>query len=95
MDEVIFEEFKGTGNAELVLDRKLADRRTFPSLDIARSGTRHEELLVEPQILQKMWILRRILSSMGAVEATDFLLEKLSFTKTNNEFFDTMNKPFT
>ena len=93
MDEVIFEEFKGTGNAELVLDRKLADKRTFPAIDVIRSGTRREELLIEPVLLQKMWVLRRILSAMGPSEATDFLLDKLRQTKNNGEFFDTMNRP--
>ncbi len=93
MDEVIFEEFKGTGNSEIVLDRKLADKRTFPAMDINRSGTRREELLIEPAMLQKMWVLRRILSSMGSSEATDFLLEKLRQTKTNADFFEMMNKP--
>jgi transcription termination factor Rho len=92
MDEVIFEEFKGTGNSEIVLDRKLSDKRTFPAMDINRSGTRREELLIEPALLQKMWVLRRILSSMGSSEATDFLLEKLRQTKTNADFFETMNR---
>lgn len=94
MDEVIFEEFKGTGNAEIVLDRKLADKRTFPAIDITRSGTRREELLIEAGQLNKLWLLRRIVSSMGsAVEATEFLLEKLRVTKNNADFFDMMNKP--
>lgn len=92
MDEVIFEEFKGTGNCEIILDRKLADKRTFPAIDINRSGTRREELLIEPAILQKLWVLRHVLSSMGSVEATDFILEKLRQTKTNSDFFDMMNR---
>ncbi|MEG9860945.1 MAG: transcription termination factor Rho [Parvularculales bacterium] len=91
MDEVIFEEFKGTGNSELVLDRKVADKRVFPSIDILKSGTRKEELLVDKAALQKMYILRRILNPMGSVDAIEFLLDKLRSTKTNNEFFDSMN----
>jgi transcription termination factor Rho len=91
MDEVIFEEFKGTGNSELVLDRKVADKRTFPSMDILKSGTRKEELLVPKADLQKIFVLRRILSSMGVVDAIEFLLDKLKQTKTNEEFFDSMN----
>ena len=92
MDEVIFEEFKGTGNAEIVLDRKLADKRTFPAIDIAKSGTRKEELLVEKGVLSKMWVLRKILSPMGTTDAMDFLLEKLKSSKNNNDFFDAMNQ---
>ncbi len=92
MDEVIFEEFKGTGNAEIVLDRKLADKRTFPAIDIAKSGTRKEELLVEKGILSKMWVLRKILSPMGTTDAMEFLLEKLRASKNNNDFFDAMNQ---
>lgn len=91
MDEVIFEEFKGTGNAEIVLDRKLSDKRTFPAIDINKSGTRKEELLVTPEILSKMWILRRVLNPMGTVEGMEFLLDKLRTTKNNFEFFDSMN----
>ncbi len=91
MDEVIFEEFKGTGNSEIILDRKLSDKRTFPAIDITRSGTRKEELLVEKGILSKMWVLRRILMPMGVVDAMEFLLEKLKHTKNNNDFFDSMN----
>lgn len=91
MDEVIFEEFKGTGNSEIVLDRKLADKRTFPALDIGKSGTRKEELLVDRGTLSKMWVLRRILNPMGTVDAVEFLLEKLKHTKTNAEFFNSMN----
>jgi len=92
MDEVIFEEFKGTGNSELVLDRKLADKRTFPSIDIGKSGTRKEELLVERGELSKMWVLRRILMPMGTADAMDFLLDKLKHTKTNGDFFQSMNQ---
>jgi len=92
MDEVIFEEFKGTGNSEIVLDRKLADKRTFPAIDIAKSGTRKEELLVEKGDLSKMWMLRRILSPMGMSDAMEFLVDKLKGTKTNSEFFDSMNQ---
>ena len=91
MDEVIFEEFKGTGNSELVLDRKVADKRVFPSIDILKSGTRKEELLVPRADLQKIFVLRRILSSMGVVDAIEFLLDKLKQTKSNSEFFDSMN----
>ena len=91
MDEVIFEEFKGTGNSELILDRKVADKRTFPAMDITRSGTRKEELLTDPQQLKKMYILRRILNPMGTMDAIDFLLDKLRNTKTNAEFFESMN----
>jgi len=92
MDEVIFEEFKGTGNSEIILDRKLADKRTFPAMDITKSGTRKEELLVEKGVLAKMWVLRRILTPMGVVDAMEFLLDKLKGTKTNDEFFDSMNQ---
>jgi transcription termination factor Rho len=91
MDEVIFEEFKGTGNSEIILDRKVADKRTFPSMDITRSGTRKEELLVAPDQLKKMYILRRILNPMGTMDAIDFLLDKLRNTKSNSEFFESMN----
>jgi len=91
MDEVIFEEFKGTGNSEIILDRKLSDKRTFPAIDITKSGTRKEELLVERGVLSKMWVLRRILNPMGTVDAMEFLLDKLKYSKTNNEFFDAMN----
>ncbi|MEO3434905.1 transcription termination factor Rho [Inquilinus sp. CAU 1745] len=92
MDEVIFEEFKGTGNSELILDRKIADRRTFPAIDIGKSGTRKEELLVDRGVLSKMWVLRRILMPMGTTDAMDFLLDKLKHTKTNSDFFDSMNQ---
>ena len=88
MDEVIFEEFKGTGNSELILDRKVADKRTFPAMDITRSGTRKEELLVPPDQLKKMYVLRRILNPMGTMDAIDFLLDKLRNTKNNAEFFE-------
>ncbi|PRX37171.1 transcription termination factor Rho [Meinhardsimonia xiamenensis] len=91
MDEVIFEEFKGTGNSEIVLDRKVADKRVFPAIDILKSGTRKEELLVPPKDLQKMYVLRRILNPMGTTDAIEFLLSKLKQTKTNAEFFDSMN----
>jgi transcription termination factor Rho len=91
MDEVIFEEFKGTGNSEIILDRKVADKRTFPAIDITRSGTRKEELLVAPDILKKMYVLRRILNPMGTVDAIEFLLDKLRQTKANSDFFDSMN----
>ena len=92
MDEVIFEEFKGTGNAEIILDRKLSDKRVFPAIDVTKSGTRKEELLVDKDELSKMWILRRILMPMGTSEAMNFLSDKLQVTKNNGDFFDTMNK---
>ena len=91
MDEVIFEEFKGTGNSELILDRKLADKRTFPAIDITKSGTRKEELLVDKATLTKMWVLRRVLMQMGPVDAMEFLLDKLKTSKTNEDFFTQMN----
>ena len=91
MDEVIFEEFKGTGNSEVVLDRKVADKRLFPAIDIARSGTRKEELLVDRDQLKKMYVLRRILNPMGTMDAIEFLVDKLKQTKNNGEFFDSMN----
>jgi transcription termination factor Rho len=91
MDEVIFEEFKGTGNSELVLDRKVADKRVFPAMDIAKSGTRKEELLVPQAQLRKMYVLRRILNPMGSMDGIEFLLDKLRQTKTNGDFFDSMN----
>jgi transcription termination factor Rho len=91
MDEVIFEEFKGTGNSELILDRKVSDKRVFPAMDITRSGTRKEELLVPPDVLKKMYVLRRILNPMGTVDSIEFLLDKLRQTKSNSEFFDSMN----
>ena len=92
MDEVIFEEFKGTGNSEIILDRKVADKRTFPAIDITKSGTRKEELLVDRATLSKMWVLRRILMPMGAVDAIEFLLDKLRTAKTNSDFFGSMNQ---
>ncbi len=92
MDEVIFEEFKGTGNMELHLDRRLADKRTYPAMDINRSGTRKEDLLLDPAQLQRIWLLRRVLSSMNTVDAMEFLLEKMAETKTNQEFLDSMNQ---
>ena len=91
MDEVIFEEFKGTGNSEIVLDRKIADKRVYPAIDITKSGTRKEELLVDRSILSKMWVLRRIINPMGTVDAMEFLLGKFKETKTNTDFFNTMN----
>jgi transcription termination factor Rho len=91
MDEVIFEEFKGTGNSEIILDRKLSDKRTFPAIDITRSGTRKEELLVDKGVLSKMWVLRRILMPMGVVDAMEFLVDKLKQSKSNNDFFEAMN----
>ncbi|MBM3610465.1 MAG: transcription termination factor Rho [Alphaproteobacteria bacterium] len=91
MDEVIFEEFKGTGNSEIILDRRLADKRVYPAIDITKSGTRKEELLVDKETLQKMWILRRVINPMGPVEAIEFLNDKLSQTKTNDDFFHMMN----
>jgi transcription termination factor Rho len=91
MDEVIFEEFKGTGNSEIILDRKLSDKRTFPAIDITRSGTRKEELLVDQGTLSKMWVLRRILMPMGVTDAMEFLLDKLKTAKTNSDFFESMN----
>jgi transcription termination factor Rho len=91
MDEVIFEEFKGTGNSEIILDRKVSDKRIFPAMDVTKSGTRKEELLVEPDILRKMYVLRRILNPMGTVDAMEFLMDKIRQTKTNSDFFDSMN----
>jgi len=91
MDEVIFEEFKGTGNSEIILDRKVADKRVFPAIDILKSGTRKEELLVDKGTLAKMYVLRRILAPMGTIDAVEFLLDKLRVSKTNSDFFDSMN----
>ncbi len=91
MDEVIFEEFKGTGNSEIILDRKISDKRIWPSIDVTKSGTRKEELLVDKGMLSKMWILRRILMPMGVVDAMEFLISKLKDSKTNADFFDSMN----
>jgi len=92
MDEVIFEEFKGTGNSEIVLDRKVSDKRIFPSLDVGKSGTRKEELLVDQNVLTKMWVLRRILMQMGTVDAMQFLLDKMKDAKSNEDFFASMNQ---
>ncbi len=91
MDEVIFEEFKGTGNSEIVLDRKVSDKRVFPAIDIARSGTRKEELLVPQDMLNKTRLLRRILNPMGTMDAIEFLVDKLRNTKTNGEFYTSMS----
>ena len=91
MDEVIFEEFKGTGNSEIILDRKLSDKRTWPAMDVTKSGTRKEELLVDRAMLSKTWVLRRILMPMGVTDAMEFLLDKLKPTKNNSDFFDSMN----
>ena len=88
---MIFEEFKGTGNSEIILDRKLSDKRTFPAIDITRSGTRKEELLVDKGVLSKMWVLRRILMPMGVVDAMEFLVDKLKQSKNNSDFFEAMN----
>ena len=87
MDEVIFEEFKGTGNSEIVLDRKIADKRVFPAIDIQKSGTRKEELLVDRATLSRMWVLRRILNPMGTVDAIEFLLDKMKYAKSNDDFW--------
>ena len=92
MDEVIFEEFKGTGNMELVLDRRLADRRIFPAMDIHRSGTRKEELLLDEKVLHRVWLLRKVLTNMNPVDAMGFLLDKLRVTSSNDEFLDSMNQ---
>ncbi|HYL32701.1 MAG TPA: transcription termination factor Rho [Stellaceae bacterium] len=91
MDEVIFEEFKGTGNSEIVLDRKVADKRTFPAVDITKSGTRKEELLVDKAVLAKMWVLRRVLMPMGPMDGLEFLIDKLKQSKSNSDFFEAMN----
>ena len=91
MDEVIFEEFKGTGNMELVLDRRISDRRVFPAIDLQRSGTRKEELLLTPQELNKLWILRKFLSEQNPVEAMELLVEQVGKTKTNKKFLESMN----
>lgn len=92
MDEVIFEEFKGTGNSEIILDRKLSDKRVYPAIDITKSGTRKEDLLVGKDLLSKMYVLRRIINPMGTLEAMEFLLDKLRLTKTNADFFSSMNQ---
>lgn len=92
MDEVIFEEFKGTGNSEIILDRKLADKRTFPAIDITKSGTRKEDLLYSKEELAKVWVLRKILNPMGPMDSMEFLLDKMKGTKSNDEFFERMNR---
>jgi len=92
MDEVIFEEFKGTGNMEIVLDRKLADRRIFPAIDINKSGTRKEELLIPPEDLNRIWILRKLLSPLNPIDAMEFLLDKMHGTKNNADFLASMNR---
>ena len=92
MDEVIFEEFKGTGNSETILDRKISEKRIFPAMDITKSGTRREELLFDKNDLQKMNVLRRIISPMGTMDGIEFLISKLKNTKNNADFFDSMNK---
>jgi transcription termination factor Rho len=91
MDEVIFEEFKGTGNLELILDRRLSDRRVFPALDLYKSGTRKEELILEEQELNRLWILRKLLSEMNVIEQMEFLTDKMNRTKSNKEFLDSMS----
>jgi transcription termination factor Rho len=92
MDEVIFEEFKGTGNSEVIMDRKVADKRIYPAIDITKSGTRKEELLLSKEELSKMNVLRRIINPMGTMDAVEFMIGKLRETKNNAEFFDSMNK---
>jgi len=92
MDDVVFEEFKGTGNMELVLDRRLSDRRLFPSFDVVRSGTRKEELLLSKKVLGRIWILRKLLNEMKIVEAMEFLRDRMIRTKTNDEFMETMSR---
>ena len=91
MDEVIFEEFKGTGNSEIILDRKVSDKRVYPAIDIQKSGTRKDDLLLDKGTLAKVYVLRRILSPMGTIDAIEFLLDKLRTTKNNSDFFDSMN----
>jgi transcription termination factor Rho len=92
MDDVIYEEFKGTGNMEIHLDRRMAEKRIYPSINVNRSGTRREELLLRQEILQKVWILRKLLYPMDELEATEFLLDKIKATKNNAEFFDSMRR---
>ena len=92
MDDVIYEEFKGTGNMEIHLDRRLAEKRSYPSININRSGTRREELLLKPDEMQKTWILRKLLHQMDELEASEFMLDKLRATKNNGEFFDSMKR---
>ncbi|TYB30275.1 MAG: transcription termination factor Rho, partial [Candidatus Mcinerneyibacterium aminivorans] len=91
MDDVIFEEFKGTGNMELALDRRLVDKRVFPAIDIEKSGTRKEELLLEDDVLNRVWVLRKVLAPMGVVERVEFLIDKMSKTKNNKQFLEIMN----
>jgi transcription termination factor Rho len=93
MDDVIYEEFKGTGNSEIHLDRRLAEKRTYPAINVNRSGTRKEELLIKPDDLQKIWVLRKLLYPMDDVEAMEFLLDKIKATKNNGDFFDSMKRP--
>ena len=92
MDEVIFEEFKGTGNSEIILDRKLSDKRVYPAIDITKSGTRKDDLLVDKETLSKTYVLRRVINPMGVAEAMEFVLDKLRLTKTNSDFFNSMNQ---
>ena len=92
MDDIIYEEFKGTGNMELHLNRRLAERRIFPAIDIQRSGTRREELLLEPDILNRVWTLRRMIDTIGGIESVELIIERLSKTRTNTEFLGTLNK---
>ena len=92
MDEVIFEEFKGTGNMELHLDRRLIEKRIFPAIDVSRSGTRKEELIVVPEILNRIWVLHKVLAPMNTIDSMEFLLDKLQGTKDNQEFYDMMDK---
>jgi transcription termination factor Rho len=92
MDEVIFEEFKGTGNMEVHLERRLAEKRTYPAINLNKSGTRREELLIKPDKLQKIWVLRKLLYGMDEIEAMEFILDKMRSTKNNNEFFDMMKR---
>jgi transcription termination factor Rho len=93
MDDVIYEEFKGTGNSEIHLDRRMAEKRTYPAINVNRSGTRKEELLIKPDDLQKIWVLRKLLYPMDDVEAMEFLLDKIKATKNNGDFFDSMKRP--
>jgi transcription termination factor Rho len=92
MDDVIYEEFKGTGNMEIHLDRRMAEKRIYPSINVNRSGTRKEELLLKPEVLQKVWVLRKLLYPMDELEATEFLVDKVKQTKSNGEFFDSMRR---
>jgi transcription termination factor Rho len=92
MDDVIYEEFKGTGNMEIHLDRRMAEKRTYPAINVNRSGTRREELLIKPDVLQKIWVLRKVLYPMDEMEATEFLIDKVKASKNNAEFFDQMRK---